>query len=115
MRRSKAFCVVTVLALTVGGVCAPASAQDAGARMVRVRHSDLNLASVSGQKALNYRVAAAVRSICDNRGARDLAMQVQSAKCRLSTTADAATKVATLLAGPQQMASASEIQLAAVR
>ncbi len=72
-------------AVTVGDATTP--------RSVEVRHGDLNLASATGEAALNRRIAAAATAVCGRADIRDLSARQRVDACRATTLAAARTRV----------------------
>lgn len=72
------------------GATAPAAA--ATPQAMTVSYSDLNVATSSGQKALDTRIVHAARSVCAN-GGRDVRSLNTEARCIDDAVAAARTKV----------------------
>lgn len=66
----------------------------AGAPSIAVGYSDLNMATISGQKTLKRRIASAVKQVCRVGGTRDLASRRQEQRCVEDATRSAQTQLA---------------------
>lgn len=87
---------ITILALSALALAAGAQAS---ANSIEVRYDDLNLASVSGQKALERRIESAARDVCEvnvqRTGTRILPPDVRN--CHAAARASAKQQMATLV------------------
>ena len=85
------------LALT--GLSVPAAAQEE--RSVVVRYDDLNLASTPGRERLKWRVASAIRTVCESRPnyRQPLAQRAKALECEAAARRDADVKLAGLFSG----------------
>ncbi|HMO75507.1 MAG TPA: UrcA family protein [Sphingopyxis sp.] len=85
------------LALT--GFSVPAAAQEE--KSVVVRYDDLNLSTAPGRERLQWRVASAIRSVCDSRPhyRQTLTQRAQALECEAAARRDADVKLAGLFSG----------------
>ena len=91
---------------------APASADDAPVSKA-VSYGDLNLASSAGLKSLQFRVNAAIHSVCGDPDQRDLTAMALSERCRVQARASSATQIAAVVSGQRQTAArATNIKMA---
>ncbi len=90
---------LSALALVIPAVATPAMAETA-TRIVE--YSDLNLASAKGQKRLETRIKAAVRTVCRERDARSIVEQRLVKQCKLAATSAAMRDAKIVIADYQQ-------------
>nr|NUR37290.1 UrcA family protein [Sphingomonas sp.] len=72
-----------------GALLTPTISQAADTDSVRVSYADLNLASDSGQSALQGRIAVAAETVCGPADHRDVPFTQRVRECRSGTIADA--------------------------
>lgn len=92
---------VRTLLLATVLVAAPLTATKAQVPTQAVGYSDLNLASPSGQAALEARIASAARAVCAPEDYRDLQQLSTAAACEKSALAKADAAVRTAVAAAQ--------------
>ena len=90
MRKS----IVTVLAALAASIAAPAAAEGAS---VTVTYGDLDLADPAGVAALETRIAAAVKEVCNKVEPRLLRGQVAWEECKALSLADAMEQLAAVV------------------
>lgn len=78
----------------------------------RVSYADLNLTSAAGQKALDSRVRRAVRTVCGDTSAKDLAGSRIVRTCQKRAFASARPQVMIALAKANRQASAGNSETA---
>jgi UrcA family protein len=83
----------TILAAAALISSAPAFASDAPASKT-ISYIDLDLSHSAGMKALQFRVNAAIRSVCGDPDQRDLEMVQISRRCRLQAQASTNSQIA---------------------
>lgn len=85
------------LALT--GLSVPAAAQEGKSAVVR--YDDLNLSSTQGRERLEWRIASAIRNVCDSRPhyRQTLTERALSRECEVAAHRDTNVKLAGLLGG----------------
>lgn len=91
--------VATLGTAVFAGIClfgatAPAAAAPVDARVASIAYSDLNLASASGRKALDNRIARTAETVCVA-GSRDLMLRAAEKDCVANVIATAHARVQT--------------------
>lgn len=110
-RSTMFFAAAAALAATAATVSFPAFA---GTPTVRVRYSDLNLASADGATELKARVQRAAKSVCKNDGDKSLTARANAVECAKVATANAMPQVELALANSgTQLAENSRVSVAA--
>lgn len=92
------FVVTALAAIALAGAVAPAMAETVS---VAVSYSDLDLTSAAGKKALETRVAVAIKTVC----AKPEARTIKSMKAWESCKTDAADSASEQMARSIQLAS----------
>jgi UrcA family protein len=89
---------LSALALCTVGIGSAAIAQKLERVSVKVKYSDLNLASEAGQKALHSRIKSAVREVCGQDLVGDLKAQSMQQKCRADALSSAEFRAGNVIA-----------------
>jgi UrcA family protein len=105
--RMLAAAAAPALAAVTAVTAAPALAVSPEASARTVSYADLNLATPAGVAALHHRIAAAVETVCGSyNGVVTLAETVEIDKCRAAAQSAADQRVAVIISGSTQVASA---------
>jgi len=97
--------MITFLALAASAALTNATPSLDGNRetiQMRVDYSDLNLATASGQRRLNWRIEAAARNICGSFERLDLRAMTAYNQCRSGVLASAKPQVEVAVAKARQ-------------
>lgn len=99
----------TIFALLLAAAATPALAEAPVVATSTVQTADLDLSSVQGQRALDHRLAQAVKEVCGTASDADVAGKNQVRRCRTDTLAGLASERDERIAA----ASAKPIEVAA--
>jgi len=95
---NKAMIAAAVVAVTMAGFSATASAQNRVTRSAAVQYVDLDLTSAEGQATLQGRIKGAVRKVCGSYYSRNLSEALDHRNCLEEANLSAKRATVTIMA-----------------